>query len=62
MAIAFSRPGIEAVIAHTLAARNASNAVLRKAGFAFAGELPNPEEGAVWRWRLPKAAGASARA
>jgi [ribosomal protein S5]-alanine N-acetyltransferase len=38
------------VIAHTLAHENPSTAVLRRAGFRFVGEFPDPEEGAVWRW------------
>jgi RimJ/RimL family protein N-acetyltransferase len=49
--LAFSRTQTLAVVAHTLAEENASNAVLRKAGMSFVAELPNPEVGAVWRWR-----------
>lgn len=52
--IAFARPSIQAVVAHTLAEENASNAVLRKTGFTFIAELPNLEVGAVWKWRLPR--------
>lgn len=36
--------------AHTLAQENASNALLRRLGFRFAGEVSDPEEGIVWRW------------
>ncbi len=38
------------VIAHTLRTENASCAVLRASGFAFAGEVIDPEDGPVWRW------------
>ena len=54
VAIAFARPIVQAVIAHTLAERNASNAVLGKAGFTFVGERANPEVGTVWKWRLSR--------
>jgi RimJ/RimL family protein N-acetyltransferase len=52
LANAFSHPEIEAVIAHTLAYPNASNAVLSKIGFELESELPNAEVGKVWRWRI----------
>ena len=44
--------GAHTVIAHTLAEENASTGVLRRVGFRFAGELPDHEQGAVWRWEL----------
>jgi RimJ/RimL family protein N-acetyltransferase len=37
-------------IAHTLPEKNASNKALRRNGFAFAGEVEDPEAGLVWRW------------
>jgi RimJ/RimL family protein N-acetyltransferase len=37
-------------IAHTLPQENASNKALRRNGFAFAGEVIDPEDGLVWRW------------
>jgi [ribosomal protein S5]-alanine N-acetyltransferase len=43
------------VMAQTAAATNASNAILRKLGFAFAGAVPHAEEGEVWEWHLPAA-------
>jgi [ribosomal protein S5]-alanine N-acetyltransferase len=49
--IAFARPGVDAVIAHTLANENPSNAVLKKLGMRFMGEFANDEVGAIWRWR-----------
>ena len=49
---AFSTEEIRGVLAHTLAEANASNAVLKKAGFEFAGEVPDPESGTVWRWHI----------
>ena len=42
--------GIPVVIAHTLPQENASGRVLRRNGFAFAGEVEDPEDGLVWRW------------
>ena len=51
---AFSKEEVRGVVAHTLAEPNASNAVLKKAGFEFAAEVPNPEVGAVWRWRITR--------
>jgi RimJ/RimL family protein N-acetyltransferase len=53
---AFARTEVSAVIAHTLAAENASNAVLKKVGMSFMEELPNDEVGKVWRWRINRAA------
>ncbi len=38
--------------AQTLAEPNASNAILRKLGFQFAGAVDVPDEGRVWEWRL----------
>jgi RimJ/RimL family protein N-acetyltransferase len=42
--------GAALVIAHTLPEENASNRALRSSGFAFAGEVSDPEDGLVWRW------------
>ena len=39
------------LVAQTLPVQNASNAVLQKAGFEFAGAVEHPEEGTVWEWR-----------
>ena len=41
---------VQQIIAHTLPEANASTRVLRKCGFAFAGEVMDPEDGLVWRW------------
>lgn len=41
------------VFAHTLPAVNASNSVLKKLGFTFAGTVPHAEEGSVWEWHRP---------
>ncbi len=50
---AFSDDTVSAVIAHTLAERNASNRVLEKAGFRLDGEAE--EDGTpVWRFRLAR--------
>lgn len=53
--LAFSRDEVSAVVAHTLAEENASNAVLKKIGMSRVAELPNPEVGKVWKWRVGKA-------
>jgi [ribosomal protein S5]-alanine N-acetyltransferase len=50
---AFADHRVSAVIAHTLAERNASNRVLEKAGFRFDGEAEEDGE-TVWRWRLAR--------
>ena len=52
IAKARSEGRVHTVIAHTLANASASTSVLRKAGFRFTGEVPDEEEGAVWRWEL----------
>lgn len=38
------------ILAHTLPETNASNAVLRRCGFAFDGPAVDEEDGDVWRW------------
>ena len=43
--------GVRAVIAHTLAQDNPSTSVLKRLGFGFVGEVPDEEQGIVWRWR-----------
>lgn len=48
---AFADPRVTAVIAHTLPERNASNRVLEKAGFRFAGES-RATGVTVWRFEL----------
>ena len=42
--------GASLIVAHTLPEENASNRALRSGGFAFAGEVSDPEDGLVWRW------------
>ena len=51
---AFAHEEVRAVVAHTLAETNASNAVLRKAGMSFVAEVDDPEVGKAWRWRISK--------
>jgi ribosomal-protein-alanine N-acetyltransferase len=53
VAEAFADERVTAVIAHTLAERNASNRVLEKAGFSFDGDSQEDGE-PVWRWRLAR--------
>ena len=38
------------IIAHTLTEENASNHILKKLGFAFAGTVDHPEDGKIWEW------------
>ena len=40
------------VFAQTLPVVNASNSILKRLGFKFAGEVSHPEEGIVWEWQL----------
>ncbi len=49
---AFANEAVWMVNAHTLAQENASVAVLRKLGFAFAGDVFDIEDGHIWRWEL----------
>jgi RimJ/RimL family protein N-acetyltransferase len=52
--IAFAQSEICAVVANTLAEKNASNAVLRKVGMEFVAAVPNEEVGTVWRYQLAR--------
>lgn len=49
---AFATGLVRLVRAHTLPNENASTSVLKKCGFAFAGDVVDPEDGPVWRWEL----------
>jgi ribosomal-protein-alanine N-acetyltransferase len=49
-AFAFESGLVQTVVAHTLPEPNASTRVLAKCGFAFVGEVVDPEDGPVWRW------------
>jgi RimJ/RimL family protein N-acetyltransferase len=44
---------VRLVIAHTLPEHNASTRALTKLGFAYSGEVMDPEDGPVWRWERP---------
>ena len=50
-----AQAGARLAIANTLPEENASNRALRRNGFAFAGEVEDPEDGPVWRWEKPLA-------
>jgi RimJ/RimL family protein N-acetyltransferase/8-oxo-dGTP pyrophosphatase MutT (NUDIX family) len=54
VAQAFTDVRVERVRAHTLAVENASVAILRRLGFAFVCDIEDPNDGALWRWELPK--------
>lgn len=45
---------VKRVRAHTLPVENASNRILKKCGFAFTGEVNDPDDGMVWRWERVK--------
>ena len=47
---AFAHPEVRRVRAHTLPEPNASTHVLTRCGFAWVGEVVDPEDGPVWRW------------
>ena len=53
-AFAHADARVAAVVAHTLAETNASNAVLRKAGMSFVAEVDDPEVGKAWRWLISR--------
>jgi RimJ/RimL family protein N-acetyltransferase len=46
-----TRPGL-LITSQTRAERNASNAILGKLGFTFAGPVLHPEDGEIWEWHL----------
>jgi RimJ/RimL family protein N-acetyltransferase len=50
VAVAARDPGVRVVCAHTLPEPNASSRVLSKLGFVFVGDVPDPQDGPVWRW------------
>ena len=56
VAEAFADERVSAVIAHTLAERNASNRLLEKLGFQFDGQAEQGDE-IVWRYSLTRPAG-----
>lgn len=51
---AFALDAVSVVCAHTLAERNPSVRLLERCGFSFAGEIDDPDDGAVWRWELQR--------
>ena len=51
---AFSQPGVQQVMAHTLAVENHSNRLLKSIGFHYNGLGDEPDEGEVWQWVLAK--------
>lgn len=53
LAEAFADPRVTAVIAHTLAERNASNRVLDRVGFRYDGEVQEDGE-VIWRYWLTR--------
>jgi ribosomal-protein-alanine N-acetyltransferase len=51
---AFTDERVKAIIAHTLASKNASTSVLEKCGMRQVETLVDPQEGMVWRWSISK--------
>lgn len=51
VALAGEKDSAVSVVAHTLAEENASNHILKKVGFVFAGTVNHPEDGDIWKWR-----------
>jgi [ribosomal protein S5]-alanine N-acetyltransferase len=49
---AFACHDVQAVTAHTLAEKNASNRVLQKVGMKFIAEVDDSEEGKIWQWQI----------
>jgi hypothetical protein len=49
---AYDTRAVDGVIAHTLADDNPSPGLLRTLGFERTAELPDPEVGLTWEWRL----------
>ena len=49
---AFSHDQVQAVCAHTLGEKNASNRVLQKVGMKFAAEIDDADFGKIWRWEI----------
>lgn len=51
---AFTDPQVSAVIAHTMPEENPSTSVLSKVGMVRDGEMIDPEDGLVWRWKVER--------
>jgi RimJ/RimL family protein N-acetyltransferase len=51
---AFDSGQVKSVIAHTLAAEDPSTKLLERLGFVKEEEVPDPEAGTIWRWRLTR--------
>ena len=54
MDYAFTDYSVRAVIAYTLAHKNASNAVLQKVGMKFLTEIDDAEHGKIWCWQITR--------
>ena len=54
IAHAFNHAHVKIIYAHTLANENASTTVLSKCGFVKVEELIDPNDGAIWKWSLPR--------
>jgi RimJ/RimL family protein N-acetyltransferase len=54
VAKAFRTRRVKSVIAHTLPVESPSTGVLTRLGFVEEAEVPDPEQGTIWRWRLTR--------
>ncbi|CAN5463275.1 hypothetical protein BH09ACT4_BH09ACT4_03150 [soil metagenome] len=54
VAKAFDTGEVKAIIAHTLPQEGAATKVLDRVGFANEGEMKDPQQGTVWRWRMSR--------
>ena len=54
VALAFSTGKIDHVLAHTLPKDNPSTSILKKIGMRLIGEIDDPDDGRIWRWRLDR--------
>ena len=51
---AFEVVEVKSIIAHTLNRRNASNHLLIKNSFIFAGAVVSEQDGTIWKWVLTR--------
>jgi [ribosomal protein S5]-alanine N-acetyltransferase len=51
---AFADAAVRAVDAHTLGQDNPSTRVLQRTGFRKIAEIEDPDDGAIWQWRLER--------
>ena len=45
---------VDHVLAHTLPVDSASTTILKRLGLKFIGQVDDPDDGLIWRWRLDR--------